>query len=65
MIEEEKIKAPSVEHIIKDITELQPLLDEENDDDDDIEESAIVGITLMYFFVERQLSHISGGFSAA
>ena len=64
MIEEEKIKAPSVEHIIKDITELQPLLDEENDDED-IEESAIVGITLMYFFVERQLSHISGGFSAA
>ena len=64
MIEEEKIKAPSVEHIIKDINELQPLLDEENDDED-IEESAIVGITLLYFFVERQLSHISGGFSAA
>lgn len=68
MIEEEQVAA--VEVIIKDINQLQPLAeeipeDEESGDYDDIEESALIGIILLYFFVERQLNHMSGGFLAA
>ena len=63
-IEESKeLPKPSDEAIVLDFNQLEPL--EKQLTDRDIELQAAKGLTLLYYYIEKQLNHVDGGISQA
>lgn len=61
-IEESKqFRKPSDEPIILDFHQLEPL--QKQMSDHDVESHAAKGLTLLYYYMERQLNHVEGGIS--